>query len=51
LLVVVVELDRGSPADFQAADLGQINGFGVEAMDLGRRIDAQNDAVHDPSFW
>src|SRR5258708_3674312 len=50
LLVVVVELDRGGPADFQAADLGQVNGFGVEATDLGRRIDPKNDWIHDPSF-
>jgi len=50
LLVVVVELDRGGTVDFQAADLAQINGFRVEATNVGRWIDAHYKAVHDPSF-
>ena len=42
--------EPASPVDFQASDLGQINGFRVEAVDLGRGVDPEHDRLHDPSF-
>ena len=43
MLAVVVELDRGSPANFHSTNLRQVNGFGIKAMNLGCGIDPEHD--------